>query len=786
MDVEQPVTGKMQGVFRRKQQTDPLTVDFHAVFDSVPGNLLVVGVDEPRFTIVAATDCYLQTVGKERDEILGLGVFEAFPEMRETEHATNLGKLRDSFRRVIATRKKDTLPLQRYDLRSLEFDQLEERYWSVVNTPVLGADGTVQFIMNRVEDVTAYVLLEHKEGEQAQLARTERVRADGLEDRFRRALEIDTVGVIFFDPAGDITSANDAFLRMGGYTRDDLHRRRLRWDTLTPPEWIPASLRAIEELKILGSTTPYEKEYYRKDGSRWWGLFAAKSLSDHEGVEFIIDITGSKRAQQALHEQHRLTEAITNNASVALFIMDGQQHCLFMNPAAEKLTGYTLDELRGHALHDVIHHTRPDGSHYPLSECPIDRALPEDNRMQGEEVFVHKAGNFYPVAYTASPIREHGGVIGTVIEVRDISERKRAQDALRESQERLQQVFQQAPVAIVVLRGCDFLIELANPFYQALLQGRELIGRRFADVVPELGTDVWDAFRRVLDTGEPFLANDFYIPYDQDGDGAVEDHWFNVVYHPLREADGYVSGIVAISNEVTAQVRSRQELEQVNRNLEEFAFAASHDLQEPLRMVSIYTQLLLQRHLDESNENAKLFAQRIRDGVSRLEMLIRDLLLYSRAIHRETERVAAAVNLDHVLQQVMQTLSGEIGSTGALVEYSELPTVSADESQLYLVFQNLLSNALKYSREGVVPRIAISVNLVDGEWIVRIEDNGIGFDQQYADQIFGLFKRLSEKDVPGTGLGLAICRRIIERYGGRIWAESRRGEGSTFFFSLPS
>ncbi len=128
----------------------------------------------------------------------------------------------------------------------------------------------------------------------------------------------------------------------------------------------------------------------------------------------------------------RQLETVANNATVALFVMDEHQQCSYMNPAAELLTGYTLTEVLGRALHDVIHHTRPDGTPYPLSECPIDQAFPENNREQGEEVFVHKDGSFYPVAYTASPIREHGTPIGTIIEVRDISAEKHAEAELRE------------------------------------------------------------------------------------------------------------------------------------------------------------------------------------------------------------------------------------------------------------------------------------------------------------------------------------------------------------------
>ncbi|WP_081858528.1 PAS domain S-box protein [Pseudorhizobium pelagicum] len=264
-------------------------------------------------------------------------------------------------------------------------------------------------------------------------AAVERARAEEAlrvsEARFRTALEIGTVGAIYFDMDGLLTDANDAFLRMGGYSREDLETGRLTWQRLTPAEWMQDSERAFAELKAKGNTTPYEKEYIRKDGSRWWALFAAKLLPDGTGFEFVLDITDRKYTEERLRKTTRRLNAVLDNASVAVFVMDEQQHCIYMNPAAEVLTGYTLAETQGRPLHDVVHHTYPDGRPFPIHECAIDRAFPQNNKEQGEEVFVHKDGSFYPIAFTASPIRdEDAKTIGTIIEVRDISSEKAAKE----------------------------------------------------------------------------------------------------------------------------------------------------------------------------------------------------------------------------------------------------------------------------------------------------------------------------------------------------------------------
>lgn len=351
------------------------------------------------------------------------------------------------------------------------------------------------------------------------------------------------------------------------------------------------------------------------------------------------------------------------------------------------------------------------------------------------------------------------------------------------SEEKLQQIFAQAPVAILLLRGPDFVVELANPTYQALLPGRKLLGRPLADVVPELQRPMWDAFHQVFDKGEPFIANDWLTLYDRDLDGVPEEHWFNVAYQPWRQTDGTVCGLLGVLTDVTPQVRARQELERVNRELEEFAYVASHDIQEPLRMVNIYSHLVLKR-IGSGDSKLQQYGEYIRQGVVRMEALIRDLLAYSRAIHRDPAPIGSA-DLSASLREALSVLGNSIDSSAALITTQQLPCVRGDTKQVTHVFQNLISNALKYCREGVRPEIQITAQSNNGHAVIAVQDNGIGFEQKYGEQIFALFNRLHKDEYPGTGVGLAICHRIVERYGGSIWAEGRPGEGSTFYFSLP-
>jgi signal transduction histidine kinase len=229
---------------------------------------------------------------------------------------------------------------------------------------------------------------------------------------------------------------------------------------------------------------------------------------------------------------------------------------------------------------------------------------------------------------------------------------------------------------------------------------------------------------------------------------------------------------------------ANQELTRVNGELEEFAYVASHDLQEPLRMVNIYTHLILKAVGEDRQDDLGQYREFVRQGIARMEALIRDLLTFSRTIQIEPSQTETT-QLSDSWSEALSVLRDRVEESGASIVATALPTVHADAAQMAHVFQNLLSNSIKYRRKDVVLEIDVSAKEADGDWIIAVRDNGIGFDQRYAERIFGLFKRLHKDEYPGTGLGLAICKRIVERCGGRIWATSAAGQGTTVCFSLP-
>jgi light-regulated signal transduction histidine kinase (bacteriophytochrome) len=248
--------------------------------------------------------------------------------------------------------------------------------------------------------------------------------------------------------------------------------------------------------------------------------------------------------------------------------------------------------------------------------------------------------------------------------------------------------------------------------------------------------------------------------------------------------------VLGVIQDITERKRAEEklkltlaDLERSNKELEQFAYVASHDLQEPLRMVSSYTQLLARRYQGQLDAKANEFIAYAVDGANRMQGLINDLLAYSRVGTRV--KGIEPTDCTAVLEQALANLKAAMEKSGAVVTHDPLPTVMADNLQLVQLLQNLIGNAIKFHVEEP-PRIHVSAEQKGNEWVFSVRDNGIGIDLQYAERIFVIFQRLhTREEYPGTGIGLAICKKIVERRGGRIWVESQAGIGSTFYFTIP-
>ena len=257
-----------------------------------------------------------------------------------------------------------------------------------------------------------------------------------------------------------------------------------------------------------------------------------------------------------------------------------------------------------------------------------------------------------------------------------------------------------------------------------------------------------------------------------------------------RDAAGKAQYEIAIYDDITSRKKAESELRAAhdeltrsNAELEQFAYVASHDLQEPLRMVSSYTQLLGKRYGERLEGDAKEFMAFVIEGAGRMRQLIDDLLAYSRVGTRG--KGFRQVKLESVIERASVNLRAALEESGAELTHDPLPVVQADESQLVQLFQNLIGNAVKF-HGAAVPKIHVSAVEKEQEWEVAVTDNGIGVEPQYFERIFMVFQRLHDRgQYPGTGIGLAICKKVVERHGGRLWVESEPGKGSSFHFTLP-
>jgi PAS domain S-box-containing protein len=345
------------------------------------------------------------------------------------------------------------------------------------------------------------------------------------------------------------------------------------------------------------------------------------------------------------------------------------------------------------------------------------------------------------------------------------------------------------------------MIVFANAAAERLLGWDDggLVGQPLVAIQPERLRDAHrGGFKRYLDTRVPrLLGRPVRVPALR-RDGAEVDVELVISAHPLDgQGELFVAALRDLRDRVelerqlaeadTALVRTHrdnQALERSNADLEQFAYAASHDLREPLRAVAGYAQLLRARYGGQLDEDAHEYMAFMVDGAERLQVLTDALLEYSRVDNEPLGR--ASVDLAKLAAQVLELLVAPISEHDARVDVGPLPSIGGEEAQLQRVLQNLVSNAVKFTEPGRIPEVEVTASHDPGAWRISVADRGIGIDPARADQVFQMFKRLhSRHDYPGTGIGLSLCRRIVERHGGRIWFEPRPGGGTVFHFTIP-
>lgn len=451
-----------------------------------------------------------------------------------------------------------------------------------------------------------------------------------------------------------------------------------------------------------------------------------------------------------------------------------------------------LCEILGYPEHELIKLRGKDISH-PDDADVINRERPrlysgEIDEVRLEKRYVKKDGALVWVHFSMVVERDLEGRPKYEIAVyEDITARRNAEEALRQSEERFRRTFELASSGLAHI-GLDGRFLRVNKRLCEIFgySEAELCVLTVRDLSHPEDRDLADAPRARVIAGEIDSARLEKRYFRKDG----KLLWVAIAIAMERDAEGRPLYAISVLDDITerrqaeaALREAHEDLKRSNSELEQFAYVASHDLQEPLRMVSSYTQLLGRRYAGKLDADAAEFMGYIVDGAARMKQLIEDLLAYSRVGMRAKE--LKPVELSAALGRALANLKVAMEEAGASVTHDALPSVPADEVQIAQVFQNLIGNALKF-RSRATPRIHVGVSENESQFEIAVRDNGIGIEPQYFERIFMLFQRLHDKgEYPGTGIGLAIVRKVIERHGGQIRVESTPGDGSAFIFTLP-
>ncbi|GAB4428932.1 MAG: hypothetical protein Fur0044_26710 [Anaerolineae bacterium] len=797
------------------------------IMETSPGGIVVVNrVGQVTFANPQAE----KVLGLTKDEITQR-TYNA-PEWRITTEAGDPFPDEElPFRRVMTTSQ----PV--YEIQhAITWPNGRRRYLSINGAPIMSEADEIESVVFTLEDIT-----ERKQAEKE---------LQQSNDLLRAIIEATPTAIVGMDLDGNVQTVwNPAAEKMLGWSAQEVMGRPLPSVPVEKQEEFKRFREIMRSGKILDGVEVHRQ---RRDGSPIDYSIYASPLHDAEGrvtgnIAVLVDITERKRTEEALRESEARFRMLVDHATDAFFLGDEQGAILDVNEQACASLGYTREELIGMSPKGY------DINATPAFLEPLRARLATGEVVTFDSVHRRKNGTVFPVEVRARWFWQGGRRFGLAL-VRDITERKRAEQALLEREKhtqsllRLSKNLERAQTYAEVLNAAQaevqtiigyrnlwvYLLTEDKKYFKAMVAGgpsvksaatevgiatltiqgdrmlEEIAAARDIVVVEDAQTDERTNKEIVSQLGNRTIVNIPIILFDRHlgsvGAGTFGDEGVRIPtqfeqeylaalashmavaldrIHLLIERKRAEEEIRRLNQELEQRVLDRTaQLEAANKELEAFAYSVSHDLRAPLRHIDGFLELLQQSLTQTLDERSQRYMTIISNSAKRMGQLIDDLLTFSRMGRNEMSKTP--VDLGGLLQEVIQEFTPEMQSRSVHWRIADLPLVTGDRSMLRLVLVNLIANALKFTRERPQTEIEIGCQTNNKENIIFIRDNGVGFDMAYADKLFGVFQRLHGADeFEGTGIGLANVRRIIQRHGGRVWAEGEVDRGATFYFALP-
>lgn len=815
--------------------------NFQALFESAPGLYLVL---TPDLKIIAASEAYLQATMTKREAILGRGLFEVFPDNPEDPAASGVRNLSASLQNVLKNRAPDTMAVQKYDIRRPESEGggFEERFWSPMNSPVFGPDGEIAYIIHRVEDVTEFIRLKQLENEQNKLTEELRTQTMQMEaEIFLRAQEVQKAN-------RELEKANQELARLYEKTKelDQLktdffanvsHELRTPLTLIIGPtekllasDQLSENVRRDLEVILRNARTLLNHvndlldvakleagqmiaQYTETDLTGLVRRVAShfETVAEDKNIAYRLNIAEAIHTQVDVDKFQRVLINLLSNA-FKFTPLGGRVRCMLK-----------VDSERDKVLLEVA--DSGPGIRFELREAAFERfrqleggasrrfggtglglAIARDFvELHGGKIFIGDAPEGGALFTVEIPRLAEQGVEVSSMQVEESNVKEVAHRLIEELH-----VPNSSPnpiagndgqsLILVVEDNLDmnrFVCESLASEYRVdtASNGKEGLQKAIAQkpdlilsdmMMPEMsGADLVRAIR-----SHPELNSTPIVLLTAKADEALRvmllrEGAQDYVMKPfsVEELRARVMNLVTAKRAEEALRERTAQLAETNKELEAFNYSVSHDLRAPMRRMSGFAKILLEDYAADLPLDARRHLESIHNNAVEMAQLIEDLLKFSRLSRQPlSKRTVSPTSLIH---EVLNDLKSEQENRKVEIQIAELPSCEADLSLLKQVFINLLGNALKYSRKREVAVIEVGFQNGAQPCVYFVKDNGVGFDMEYADKLFGVFQRLHRSDeFEGTGVGLAIVQRIISRHGGRVWAEAAIDQGATFYFTL--